>query len=234
MAAQNENKRVFSPGNVDHQIADLALAFHLIYSLSKAKKHLFRSTLRRKETSFWARIAVVEVGEVTGSVVQRTGCWNDNFHVWCEVLQELVLEFILQRSQQHYSEGHKCFHFRAAHKDFLRALIAASWWMPFSLLRAWSLGWCSLERRGTNSLRLAISRQSCEQLWNRKICVTIIITFCRWREPSWPSWQRRTNIVGSVPDVGCHVPCINIILVRVVGHRQLCLTQKIKWCKSKK
>ena len=52
MAAQNENKRVFSPGNVDHQIADLALAFHLIYSLSKAKKHLFRSTLRRKETSF--------------------------------------------------------------------------------------------------------------------------------------------------------------------------------------
>ena len=50
MAAQNENKRVFSPGNVDHQIADLALAFHLIYSLSKAKKHLFRSTLRRKES----------------------------------------------------------------------------------------------------------------------------------------------------------------------------------------
>ena len=52
MAAQNENKRVFSPGNVNHQIADLALAFHLIYSLSKAKKQLFRSTLRRKETSF--------------------------------------------------------------------------------------------------------------------------------------------------------------------------------------
>ena len=52
MVAQNENKRVFSPGNVDHQIADLALAFHLIYSLSKAKKQLFRSTLRRKETSF--------------------------------------------------------------------------------------------------------------------------------------------------------------------------------------
>ena len=52
MAAQNENKRVFSPGNVYHQIADLALAFHLIYSLSKAKKQLFRSTLRRKETSF--------------------------------------------------------------------------------------------------------------------------------------------------------------------------------------
>jgi len=56
MAAQNENKRVFSPGNVDHQIADLALAFHLIYSLSKAKKHLFRSTLRRKETSFCCEI----------------------------------------------------------------------------------------------------------------------------------------------------------------------------------
>ena len=52
MAAQNKNKRVFLPGNVNHQIADLALAFHLIYSLSKAKKQLFRSTLRRKETSF--------------------------------------------------------------------------------------------------------------------------------------------------------------------------------------
>ena len=39
MAAQNENKRVFSPGNVDHQIADLALAFHLAaLSLNLAKR----------------------------------------------------------------------------------------------------------------------------------------------------------------------------------------------------